>query len=59
MMKKIETPQPGVCSFGHELHTPHNGMIINIITLNNQPYLLVTLNNEKARVYELIKQIQI
>ena len=29
---------------------------LNIITLNNQPYLLVTLNNEKARVYELIKQ---
>ena len=28
---------------------------LNIITLNNQPYLLVTFNNEKARVYELIK----
>jgi hypothetical protein len=29
---------------------------LNIITFNNQPYLLVTFNNEKARVYELIKQ---
>ena len=29
---------------------------LNIITLNNQPYLLVTFNNEKARVYALIKQ---
>jgi len=29
---------------------------LNIITLNNQPYLLVTFNNDKARVYELIKQ---
>jgi hypothetical protein len=28
---------------------------LNIITLNNQPYLLVTFNNDKARVYELIK----
>ncbi|WP_297706442.1 VCBS repeat-containing protein [uncultured Eudoraea sp.] len=29
---------------------------LDIIKLNNQPYLLVTFNNEKARVYELIKQ---
>ncbi|WP_299158242.1 VCBS repeat-containing protein [uncultured Eudoraea sp.] len=29
---------------------------LNIITLNNQPYLLATFNNEKARVYALIKQ---
>ena len=29
---------------------------LNIITLKNQAYLLVTFNNEKARVYELIKQ---
>ncbi len=29
---------------------------LTIISLNNQPYLLVTFNNEKARVYELIKQ---
>jgi len=28
---------------------------LDIVTLNNQPYLLVTFNNEKARVYELIK----
>jgi hypothetical protein len=28
---------------------------LNIITLNNKPYLLVTFNNEKALVYELIK----
>ncbi|WP_297797407.1 VCBS repeat-containing protein [uncultured Eudoraea sp.] len=28
---------------------------LNIITLKNEPYLLVTFNNEKARVYELIK----
>ena len=28
----------------------------NIIEHNNQPYLLVTFNNEKAQVYELIKQ---
>ncbi|MGB5172052.1 MAG: VCBS repeat-containing protein [Eudoraea sp.] len=29
---------------------------LTIISLNNQPYLLATFNNEKARVYELIKQ---
>ncbi len=29
---------------------------LDMITLHNQPYLLVTFNNEKARVYELIKQ---
>jgi len=29
---------------------------LDIIKLNNQPYLLVTFNNEKARVYEVIKQ---
>ncbi len=29
---------------------------LNIITLNNQPYLLVTFNNEKASVYELINK---
>jgi hypothetical protein len=28
---------------------------INIITLNNQPYLLVTFNNETAEVYKLVK----
>ncbi len=29
---------------------------LNIIHLNEQPYLLVTFNNAKAQVYELIKQ---
>jgi hypothetical protein len=28
---------------------------LNIITLNNQPYLLVTFNNETAQVYKLVK----
>jgi len=26
---------------------------LNIITLQNKPYLLVTINNDKAQVYEL------
>lgn len=30
---------------------------LNIITLNNQPYILVTFNDEKVQVYELIKKI--
>jgi hypothetical protein len=30
---------------------------LNIISLNNRSYLLITLNNEKAQVYELIKKI--
>ncbi len=29
---------------------------LNIISLNNHPYLLVTLNNEKAQVYQLTKK---
>lgn len=29
---------------------------LNIITLNNRPYLLVTFNNEKAQVYELLNK---
>ncbi|MCF7568055.1 VCBS repeat-containing protein [Sabulilitoribacter arenilitoris] len=28
---------------------------LSIITLNNKPYLLTTINNDKAQVYELIK----
>ena len=29
---------------------------LNIITLDNRPYLLVTFNNEKVQVYELINK---
>ena len=29
---------------------------LNIITLNNRPYLLVTFNDDRAQVYELVKR---
>jgi hypothetical protein len=45
---------------GHEMGldlTQKSARNLNIITLNNQPYLLVTFNNERAQVYELINKI--
>ena len=32
---------------------------LKIIRNNQQPYLLVTFNNEKAQVYELVKHIDL
>lgn len=44
---------------GHEMGldlSQKSARHLNIITVNNQPYLLVTFNDEKARVYELINK---